>query len=79
MLKTEQFIILVPRQLGHVRVKLTLLRNLSAFDSSEELQTATRLLSTKKHLFEGQEVILSTTDLAIFTVQSAIKEGLISV
>lgn len=79
MLKTEQFIILVPRQLGHIRVKLELLRNLSTFDSAEELQTATRLLSTRKYLSEGQEVILSTTDLAIFTVQQAIKRGLINV
>lgn len=79
MLKTEKFILLVPRQFGHTRVKLTLLRNLSVFDGSEELQTATKLLSTKKYLSEGQEVILSTTDLAIFTVQQGIREGLISV
>lgn len=79
MLKTEQFIILVPRQLGHVRVKLELLRNLPIFEGTEELQTAARLLSTRKYLSEGQEVILSTTDLALFTVQRAIKEGLISV
>lgn len=79
MLKTEQFIILVPRQLGHVRVKLELLRNLPNFDGTEELQTAAMLLSTRKYLSEGQEVILSTTELAIFTVQRAIKGGLISV
>lgn len=79
MLKTEQFIILVPRQLGHVRVKLELLRNLPSFDGRKELQTAAMLLSTKKHLSEGQEVILSTTDLAIFTVQQGIREGLINV
>lgn len=79
MLKTEQFVILVPRQLGHVRVKLTLLRNLPSFDGREELQTAAMLLSTRQHLSEGQEVMLSATDLAIFTIQRGIKEGLISV
>lgn len=71
--RTESFTILVPRKFGHIKVLLSLLYNLDKYTEGSELEESARLLSTWKNLREGQEVILSTTDLAIFVIEEHLR------
>ena len=66
-LPTSEHILFVPRSLGHVRVKLTLVHNMQGMDTKMEnlLEPCMRILQGWKTLPDNCEIILTAREAVI--------------
>lgn len=73
-MKSSTFVVLVKRDLGYVQVELTLLHDYPRYESLLKgpcLEIATRLLSTRTHLFERCKVSLRLSEVLAFLVEES--------